>query len=173
MQHPTTEQLIDYMHSALSPESDAFVYAHLEDCALCRSAHAAEVRLTEMLRGQAALEELELPPMLKASIWQAVRQAEPGTAQRLRAWLRPAYAIPVAAALLFGAFFAPMYLHSRSNEPTSIDAAYYLLDHAAMNSTIPFGDHSGASSSEFEMSSTVDQTAVNSVPVVYTTDASH
>lgn len=174
MQHPTTEQLIDYVHSALPPEADAQMFAHLDDCTICRSEYAAEVALTELLQRQAVAEEREMPPMLKASIWQAIRQSEPSTADRLRAWFRPAYAIPVAAALLAGAFFGPAYLHgSRANVPESIDAAYYLQDHAAMNGAVPFGDHSGASSSEFEMTSAIDQTAVSPVPIVHTADAAH
>lgn len=173
MQHPTTEQLIDYVHGALSPENDAFLYAHIEDCSMCRAEHDAEVTLTEMLRNQATVEERELPPMLKAAIWQAVRESQPSMLDHLRAWLRPAYAIPVVVALLAGAYFAPAYFHPVSNSPQSIDAAYYLQDHAAMNGAVPFGDHSGASSSEFEMTAALDQTAVNSVPVVYTADAAH
>ncbi len=174
MQHPTSDQVTDYVHSALPAEQDALIYAHLEGCPLCRSEYAAEVGLSEMLRNQAALEEREMPPMLKASIWQAVRDSSPSPLERLRSWLRPAYTIPVVAALLAGAFFAPAYLNGQGAKgPGSIDAAYYLQDHAAMNGAVPFGDHSGASSSEFEMTSTVDQTAVNSVPVVYTADAAH
>ncbi|MDQ6930559.1 MAG: zf-HC2 domain-containing protein [Candidatus Eremiobacteraeota bacterium] len=174
MQHPTTEQLIDYVHGALPPEADAQLFAHLDDCTICRSEYAAEIALTELLRTQAASEERELPPMLKASIWQAIRKSEPSTIERLRAWLRPAYAIPVAVALLAGAFFAPAYLHgSHANAPESIEAAYYLQDHAAMNGAVPFGDHSGATSSEFEMTSSVDQTAVIPVPIVHTADATH
>lgn len=173
MQHPTIEQLIDYVHGALSPENDAFIYAHIDDCSLCRNEHAAEVALTEMLRNQAVVEERELPPMLKAAIWQAVRDSKPSTLDNLRAWLRPAYAVPVVIALLAGAYFAPAYLHPASNAPQSIDAAYYLQDHAAMNGAVPFGDHSGASSSEFEMTASLDQTAVNTVPVIYMADAAH
>lgn len=173
MQHLTNEQLIDFLHNGLSPEEDAAVHAHLSDCSLCSGAHAAEVQLSEMLRNQARLEERELPPMLKASIWKQIREAEPAPAQRLLAWLRPAYAIPVAAVLLVAAFVAPAYMHGSRDQAPTIDAAYYLQDHAAMNSSVPFADHSGSNPSEFEMTSNLDQTAVASVPVVYTADASH
>lgn len=172
MQHLSNEQLLDYLHKALAPEQDALAHAHLDECSRCHTEYAAEVSISDLLRNEAAAEERELPPMLKASIWQAIRDAQPTPLDKLRAWLRPAYAIPVAAALLAGAFLAPAYLHgSRNNQTPTIDAAYYLQDHAAMNSTVPFSDHSGASSSEFEMTSNVDQTAVNTVPTVYTADA--
>ena len=175
MQHPSTEQLTDFLHHALSPEEDAAIYAHLDDCSRCNDNYAAEVRLTEMLQGQASLEERELPPMLKAAIWQQIREGQASPVQRLRAWLRPAYAIPAAAALLVAAFIAPAYLHGarNNNQAPAIDAAYYLQDHAAMNSTIPFSDHTGSNPSEFEMTSNVDQTAVAAVPVTYTADAAH
>lgn len=172
MQHPSHEQLTDYVHSALAPEDDAAVHAHLDGCTTCTQTYNAEVQLSEMLRNQARVEERELPPMLKASIWQAIRETEPTTAQKLIAWLRPAYALPVAAVLIVAAFIAPGYLHGSNNNTPSIDAAYYLQDHAAMNSTVPFADHSGSNPTDFEMTSVVDQTAVASVPVVYTADAS-
>lgn len=173
MQHPTHEQFIDYLHSALSPAEDAAVHAHIDDCALCRSNYAAEVQLTELLRNQARAEERELPPMLKASIWQAIRELPASPLDRVRAWLRPAYAVPVAAALLIGLFFGSGYLHGSRDQVPAIDAAYYLQDHAAMNGTVPFGDRTGNASSEFEMTSNLDQTAVNTVPIVNTADAIH
>ncbi len=174
MQHLNNEQLLDYLHKALAPEQDALVHTHLDECVRCHAEYAAEVGISDLLRSEAAAQERELPPMLKASIWQAIRETQPGPLEKLRAWLRPAYAIPVAAALLVGAFVAPAYLHgSRTNQTPTIDAAYYLQDHAAMNSTVPFSDHSGASSSEFEMTNNVDQTAVNTVTTVYTADAIH
>ena len=172
MQHPTTEKLIDYLHGALSPEVDAIVHAHLDECTHCRNEYATEVQLSEMLRSQAALEERELPPMLKASIWQAIRDTAPTPVERLRAWLRPAYAVPVVAALLVAAYLTPGYLHGSNSQGPTIDAAYYLQEHAAMNSTVPFGDRTSTSSSEFEMTANVDQTAVSAVPIVYTADAS-
>ncbi len=173
MQHPNTEELTDYLHNALAPQQDAAIHAHLDDCVLCRDEYAAEVRLSELLRSQAAREERELPPMLKASIWQAVRTLQPSPMERLHAWLRPAYAIPVAAVIVAAAVFGPAYLQGTRDGAPTIDAAYYLQDHAAMNTTVPFGDHSGATTSEFETTSNIDQTAVSTVPVVFTADATH
>ena len=172
--HPTTDRLIDYLHGELAPEEDAALYAHLEACSPCAAAYALEVQLSEMLRNQAAVEEQELPSMVKARIWAEIREAPASPAERLRAWLRPAYALPVAAAVVLAAIFGPAYLHqTQAPAGTVIDAAYYLQDHAAMNSTVPFGDHSGATTSEFETTGNIDQTAVSAVPVVYTADAIH
>lgn len=170
MQHLSTTQIIDYIHDQLRPQDDALVHAHLEDCALCRDDYSAEIALTEMLRNQTKLEERELPPMLKAQIWSKIRAEQPSAIQRLRAFLRPAYALPIAAAALLIAFFGPAYLHPQPNTAPSIDATYYLQDHAAMNTTVPFGDQSGANSAALEETAVnADETAVNGV--FYTADA--
>ncbi|PZR58453.1 MAG: hypothetical protein DLM50_02930 [Candidatus Meridianibacter frigidus] len=166
MQHPTTERLIDYIHAALAPQDDAAVHMHLDECSECRQEHAVQIRLSEMLRADAAAHERELPPMLKAQIWNAVRSLEPTAMDRVRAWLRPAYSVPVAAALIVAAFVAPGYLHHNASGAPSIDAAYYLQDHAAMNGATPFGDHSGSAAAQFEETSNVDQTVLHAVPVV-------
>lgn len=171
MEHSTAEQLIDYIHGQLKPDHDARMHAHLADCSRCRDEYQAEVQLSEMLRNQAALEDLELPSMVKANIWQAVRTLEPSPLERLRVFLRPVYALPVAATLVVALFFAPAYMH-RSGPPPTIDAAYFLEDHSAMGSVVPFSDHGGVTSSEFEASAN-EQSAVNAVPVVMTAVANH
>ncbi len=170
MQHLSTTQLIDYIHGQLRPQDDALVHTHLDECALCREDYSAEIALTEMLRNQAALEERDLPPMLKAQIWSKIRAEQPTAIQRLVAFMRPAYALPIAAVVLLIAFFGPGYLHPQPAAAPSIDAAYYLQDHAAMNSTVPFGDHSGANPAALEETALkTDETAVNGV--FYTADA--
>lgn len=169
MQHITTDQLIDYIHSALAPAEDAFVHTHLEVCPQCRAEYAVEVRLSEMLRDQAAREAREMPSAIKANLWQLIRDSKPSFGRAVRAWFRPAYALPVAAAIILSAYLAPTYLGNHAGPPT-IDAAYYLQDHAAMNGSVPFGDRSGATPAEYESGSSVDQTAVNTVPVVFTAD---
>ena len=171
MMHLTNEQLIDYMHGALTPQQDAAVYEHLETCESCRKEHDAEAALTEMLRGNAALEEREFPPMLKAEIWSRIRAAEPTLAQRIAAWFRPAVAVPVAAAIALAAYFGVATLGPQG--APSIEAAYYLQDHAELNSTVPFNDH-GVAPADLMNSNAVDnqQTAVNIAPAEYTADAS-
>ena len=145
MQHVTTENIIDYLHGALGAGEDARVYTHIESCDRCRDEYQMEVQLSEMLRNQAVQEVRELPPTLKAEIWQAVRELPPASSG-IFGWLRPLYALPVAAAVLLAVLFAPALLHQPS--APSIEAAYYLQDHAAMNGTMPFGDHTGSTTSE-------------------------
>ncbi|MGZ3498597.1 MAG: anti-sigma factor family protein [Vulcanimicrobiaceae bacterium] len=172
MQHLKTETLIDYIHDALEPDEDAFVHAHLDDCAQCRDEYAAEVALTELLKKQAALEEREMPSSIKAAIWDEIRNARPSPVRRLFAFLRPAVALPVAAAIVLAAYFG---LHSHQGAaPPTIDAAYLLQDHAAMNSTVPFDDRNGANPATLdgEYANSTDEAAV-AVPAIYTADASH
>ena len=172
-QHLTIEKLIDYIHNALSPGEDALIHAHLDDCRHCRYEYAAEVSLSESLRKQAVLEERELPGSVKAAIWHEVRNARPSTVSRLAALWRPALALPLAAALALAVFFGPGVLHRQAPIAPSIEAAYYLQDHAALNNTVPFGDRTGANAAALENPSAAfaDQTAVNARPAVYMADA--
>ena len=170
-QHLTNETLIDYMHGALTPQEDAAVHAHMETCDVCRSEYDAEVTLSEMLRAQARREERELPPMLKAELWQRIREEEPSRANRLLGWFRPAFAVPIAAAIALAAYFGPSVFGSHP-APT-IEAAYYLQDHAALNSTIPFNDHGSATPVDLETgTATTAQVAVKvDSATTYTADA--
>ena len=171
MQHPTSDILQDYIHGELSPAEDASVYAHIEQCETCRAEYQAEVTLGEMLRANAAREERELPSSVKAEIWQRIREAKPSPVRRLSAWLRPAVAIPVAAAIALAAYFGTSFVGPQG-APT-IEASYYLQDHAAMNTTIPFSDHTTVNPVEMENTAAVDtqQTAVNVQAASYTADA--
>lgn len=171
MQHPTSELLLDYIHGELSPAQDASVYAHIEQCDPCRTEYQAEVALGEMLRANAAQQERELPSSVKAEIWQRIRQAKPSPASRLAAWLRPAVAVPAAAVLALAAYFGST-LVSPHGAP-AIEASYYLQDHAAMNSTVPFNDHATVNPAGLEAAASVDtqQTAVNVQAASYTADA--
>jgi len=168
-QHLTTEQLIDYIHSALSPAEDASVYAHLETCDICRAEYETETAVGEVLRAQARAEERELPSTVKAAIWNEIRNAQPTASDRLRAWFRPAFALPVAAAIAIAAYFGNAALHN-GQPATTIEAAYYLQDHDAMNGTVPFGDRTGANPEVLQNENAVfaDETAVTVEPVVAT-----
>lgn len=170
MLHLTTEQLIDYIHDALEPGEDAYVHAHLDDCAQCRDEYTAEVALSELLRKQAEIEEREMPSSIKAAVWEQIRNAKPSPLQRFLAVFRPVIAVPVAAAIILAAYFG---LHSQQGVAPTIDAAYLLQDHAAMNSTVPFDDRTGANPATLdgEYASSNDEAAVV-VPTVYTADAS-
>ena len=170
MMHLTNEQLIDYLHGALTPEQDADVYEHIESCGQCRAEYDAELALTDILRAHAASEEQELPATLKAEIWSRIRAAEPSIWSRITAWVRPSVAVPVAAAIALAAYFGTSYLGPQG--APSIEAAYYLQDHAALNGTVPFSDQSV---NPVEMqNSAIDnqQSAVQVEPATYTADAS-
>jgi len=125
-EHLSTERIIDFVHGELSPADDALAHAHLAACSDCREAYEIEALLSEALRSAAKAEELEMPSI---------------AASRLAAWLRPAYAIPVAAALLVGGFFASPLAHRAG--PT-IDATYYLEAHAAQAAQTPLSERSSS-----------------------------
>lgn len=171
MQHLTSEKLIDYMHGALKPQEDAAVYAHLETCPECRKEYDAEAALTEMLRAHAVREEREFPATLKAEIWSRVRTADPSPWSRLAGWFKPAFAIPAAAALAIAAYFGTAYLGPHG--APAIEAAYYLRDHAALNSTVPFNDRGSVNPVDLEASATGtnQEIAVSVQAASYTADA--
>jgi predicted anti-sigma-YlaC factor YlaD len=168
IQHPSNDILLDYVHGELAPAQDAAVYAHIEQCPACRSEYDAEIAISEMLRKQASADERELPSAVKAEIWERVRNGQPSLWSRTFGWMRPAVAIPVAAAIALAAYFGTTYIGPQG--APSIEASYYLQDHAAMNSTIPFNDRSSVNPVDLENAAAVDtqQTAVNVEAASYT-----
>jgi anti-sigma factor RsiW len=139
-QHVSPERLVEYMHGELPASEDAAVHAHLAGCRECREAYDSEVALTEMIRGHARAEERDLPPGVVATIRSAVAGAERPWWTRLGDSLRPlAIGTAVAAGLLVGAFLSLRTWHTHAQAST-IDAAYYLDDHAALSQTTPFGE---------------------------------
>ncbi len=171
MKHLTEIQLTDYLHHALAPEDDAAVYAHVQTCPECAAALREETALTEALKRFAAAEERDLPQGVQATIWSRVEElsAPRAFADRLRAWLRPAIALPVAAVIVLGLLLAPQFTHGPTQ---TIDAAYYLDAHAAVNGTIPFGDASETVPTSLTGSGEqIDAKAVAVDPVTLTADA--
>lgn len=170
-QHITTETIVDYLHGALSPNEDAAVHAHLDACADCRSEYDAEAAMTEVLRAHAAQNEREFPATLKAEIWSRVRSAQPSAWSRLAGWFKPALAVPAAAAIAAAVYFGAGF--NGGHGAPSIEAAYYLQDHAALNSTVPFNDRSSVNPADLENAAAVNtqQTAVNVEAASYTADA--
>jgi len=142
MEHISTNVLVDYAHGELTPADDAQVHAHLAACAPCRDEYDAEVALGEMLRSAAVAEELELPGLVKAAVWEQIRAAKPGPLARLGVFMRPALALPVAAAVVVGAFFASPLGH-RDTAPR-IAATYYLQSHAMQSGQSPLAERSSA-----------------------------
>jgi len=146
--HLSTDLLIDFVHGELSPGDDARAHAHLAGCAACRDAYELEATLGEALRSAARADEREMPSLVAAAVWERVRAARPGPAARLRALLRPAFALPVAAALLIGGFFASPFAHP--NGPM-VDAAYYFEAHAAETSANSLSERSSSAVLETSM----------------------
>jgi len=139
-EHLELGTIIDYLHNELDAGDDAYVMAHLTSCAACNALYDEQAELTEGLRAYARATEQALPPGVIARIREAVeREAAPRWSERFRAFLRPAYALPVAAALVLAMYFGISGSY-RGPAPANIDAAYYLEDHAALTSTVPFNE---------------------------------
>ena len=137
--HLTTDDLIDYLHGELEPELDARVHAHLTDCEPCLQAFQAEAALTDALRAHLGAEEREMPPMVKAVVWERIRNARPHWASGFFTALRPVVAVPVTAAVALGLYFGLPVFHSTQAAAT-VAASYYLDAHAAGSVDTPLAD---------------------------------
>ncbi len=147
--HLSNDLLVDFVHRELSPADDAMAHAHLAGCVACREAYELEATLTEALRSAAKADEREFPSLVSAAVWDRIRHAEPGPFAKLAAWLRPAYALPVAAAVLIGGFFVSPLAHPAAH-PT-IAASYYLEAHAAQSAITPLSERSSSPALETSM----------------------
>ena len=143
-QHPTLEQLTDYVHGELAPHDDAAVHAHLAGCAACSEARDAEVRLGEILREHARAQERELPPGFAARVLAATAERDGISRWKfdVAQLLRPVVAFPIAAAFALAAYLGIATLHGPRARATTIDAAYYLEDHAALAADMPLDEGS-------------------------------
>ncbi|MBC5801382.1 MAG: hypothetical protein GIX03_10280 [Candidatus Eremiobacteraeota bacterium] len=150
-QHLTNDTLIDYLHGELRPQDDALAHAHLAVCSSCRQARDAESGVTDFLRAGAAAEEQEFPSLVAAAVWQRIREAPPTPLARFRTFFRPAIAVPLAAVLLVGGWFASPLGHGSSGGARSIDALYYFQAHAAQSASSPLSEHSGMPVDETSM----------------------
>ncbi len=137
--HPNHELLIDYLHGELAPGEDAALLQHLDNCTACRARYEDEIELSESLHAYARASERELPAGVRNAVWAAIESGErtPSWTQRVAAWLHPAVALPVAAVLVLAAFLG---FGSSAHHGTTIDAAYYLDDHAAVTGAVPFSE---------------------------------
>jgi anti-sigma factor RsiW len=139
--HPTAEQMNDYIHGELAPHVDAAVHAHLETCATCLEAHQAEAQLSDMLRAYANSTERDLPLGFAQRIVRvavAERSERQPWLRSLMAGFRPMVALPAAAAIVLAAIFGFSALHGGAVHATTIEAAYYLENHAALAADMPF-----------------------------------
>lgn len=139
IEHLSTDQLVDFVHGELGPQDDVLAHAHLTSCPACRAEADAERTLVEYLRAAAVAEEREMPSTINAAIWAQVRAAKPGPLAALAAFFRPAIALPLAALLLIGGYFASPLAHRGA--PPTIAASYYLQAHAAQSAQNPLAEH--------------------------------
>lgn len=128
--HYDRDTLIDYLHGALDANADARVFAHLDACADCRAVHDEEAAIGELLRSAAQADERELPSMVKARIWDAVRRERPSFGQRLLTGWGPRLALPVAAALALVAYLGVPAMRGPQT-PSGVSAVFYLNEHNA------------------------------------------
>jgi anti-sigma factor RsiW len=139
--HYNADTLDDYLHGALGPERDATIHAHLETCAPCSALYDEAAQVRDWLRAAARAEEREFPSLIKARVWEAVRNAPApmSFADRLRAFWRPMIAVPVAAAIAVFAYVGIPGVHN-NGQPAGVAATYLLEEHAALASDNPLAD---------------------------------
>jgi anti-sigma factor RsiW len=138
--HPSTDQIVDYLHGELPSGQDAAMHVHLAGCRSCDDRRAEELALTETLRAHARAEERDLPASVAARIYAAIELPRPFAAwERLRAGLRPIFVLPAVAAIAVILYFG-FGARSGSTAPTPIDAAYFVDQHAALTASAPFGN---------------------------------
>jgi len=138
--HYTNEDYIDYLHGELAPTDDARLHEHLLVCETCRAAYEAEARLGDWLRRAARDDERDLPPMLKARVWETIRDVRPSLGERLRAAFRPALTLPLGVAMAALVFVVYPSVHQPGAAP-AVAASYYLDEHAAEGQENPLADH--------------------------------
>ncbi len=142
MKHYSDDDLIDYLHGELTDAVDVRVHAHLLECSDCRTRYDAEARLTELLQASPLAAERELPALIRAQVWAAIREAEPTLLDRIRVFVRPVVAVPLAAMVALSLYVGIPGLHGdrAANAPT-VAAAYYFEEHAAEGQENPLADH--------------------------------
>jgi anti-sigma factor RsiW len=139
--HLAPDLLGDYLRGELAPAEDALALAHLYACPACRLDLERETALTDYLRAAAAQETFELPAEVKAAVRQKLRVARSGPFPSLLAALRPAFALPIAAAILIGTLTFPSVMRTIQPARPTIDAAFYLNAHAAQQAAEPLSEH--------------------------------
>lgn len=137
--HLPIERLIDYLHRELAPDEDARVLAHLDSCAACRSAYDEEAELSDRLHSYAQGTQCDLPPGLATRIRARAHASTSSVGSIwIRRWMRPLVGVPIGAALALAIYFTNGALHHGAASAKTISAIYYLEDHAALTSTVPF-----------------------------------
>lgn len=129
--------LVDYERGELDAARDAAMHQHLQSCSECREAWEADMALVESLRAWSA--PREFPMSIVANVRQAMHAERPLTfMERLSAALRPAYAAPVAAALL-GVVIYSGY-HRMITPPPTLTGIDFVREHLAQTASLPSSD---------------------------------
>lgn len=129
--------LVDYERGELDAARDAAMHQHLQSCDACRALWESDLALVESLRTWAG--DREFPSSILAGVRQAMYAERPPTfAERLRAVLRPAFAAPMAAAVLIAVVYAG-YHHANQPQPT-LTGMDYVREHFAQTAALPSSD---------------------------------
>lgn len=135
--HYNADTLDDYLHGELDDQRDASIHAHLETCDGCRGIYNEIAAIRDALRASPLAAERELPPLLRAQVWEAIRTAPPTPLARLRSWWRPMLLVPVAAVMAIFVYVAsPGHIGSQP----AMTAAYLFEEHAAGSAVSPLAD---------------------------------
>ena len=137
--HYDRDTLIDYIHGALEPATDAAIFAHLEGCVPCRTLRDEELVFGDALRAAARASEREFPSLVKARVWDTIRHERPSFMERLRAQWTPALAVPIAAALALAAYLSVPIWRGHTSAPPGVAASFYLDEHNAEAQQNPLG----------------------------------
>lgn len=142
MNHITDDDLIDYLHDEVDDAVGTRLHAHMAVCRACAERYDAEASLTELLRDAVKASEREMPSLVKAQVWAAIRDAQPSLLDRIRAIVTPAVAVPLAAALALLMYLGvPVIRGDRATGSPTVAAAYYFEEHAALGLENPLADH--------------------------------
>lgn len=128
--------LVDYERGELDAARDAAMFEHLQACPACHAQWQTDLAVVESLR--TVLPEQEFPTAVVAGVRQAIHaQREPSFAERLRAVLRPAIALPVAAAILI----VGGVLEVRHSAPQpALPGMFFVREHVAQTAGLPSSD---------------------------------
>jgi anti-sigma factor RsiW len=133
--------LVDYVHHELDAATDAAVFSHVKTCAACAAQYQHEVQLGEALR-RAFADEPDMPTSVLANVRLAMHgetNESPSFSERLRAMLRPRFALPIAAVIAVLTIGVVRVGQNAQPQP-NFSTGYYLREHVAQTMGSPVSD---------------------------------
>jgi anti-sigma factor RsiW len=128
--------LVDYERGELDAARDAAMHAHLHACDTCRADWQADLSMIESLR--ASTPDRDFPMAVLAGVRQAMHaEIAPSFLDRLRASLRPAIALPVAAAVII---VGGILNYRSATPPPTLTGIDYVREHVAQTAGLPSSD---------------------------------